>query len=358
MEMTYCTRCGRAVPLGGIDEGKYFLVGGEPVCPACYRQVPEEEHTGDTVVKAPKTEGRGSSARLTPAVARRPVEAPAAREKRCQTPFVRSTLKGRPGKRGLTPFLPTAAAPGSPAKYYLAAALATAILAGLIWMAIPHRPDIPGGDLARIANTPVAAPAGRPAEPGKTAPTAKPEEPKKTEPPPKPEEPKKVEPAPPPAAGELKPGLAAEFYKFAEGEEAGFLPADAKKKPDLARVDAQVNFEVAGGEFANSGLEDRFHVLWRGVIRTAAAGKHRFFLNSDDGSRLVIDGKLVVDNGGLHGMEEKEGAAELAAGDHDILVEFFENDGDAGCILSWEPPGGTRQVVPASALFHREAVAP
>ena len=337
MEMTYCTRCGRAVPLGGIDEGKYFLVGGEPVCPACYRQVPEEEHTGDTVVKAPKTEGRGSSARLTPAVARRPVEAAAARR-----------VPNRPR---------AAAAPGSPAKYYLAAALATAILAGLIWMAIPHRPDIPGGDLARIANTPVAAPAGRPAEPGKTAPTAKPEEPGKIEPAAKPEEPKKVEPAPPPAAGELKPGLAAEFYKFADGEEAGFLPADAKKKPDLARVDAQLNFEAAGGEFANSGLEDRFHVLWRGVIRTAA-GRHRFFLNSDDGSRLMIDGKQVVDNGGLHGMEEKEGAAELAAGDHDIVVEFFENDGDAGCILSWEPPGGTRQVVPASALFHREAVAP
>ena len=197
-------------------------------------------------------------------------------------------------------------------------------------------------------------------EPKKTEPAPTATEPKKTEPAPAPTpapvEPKKPEPAPAPAA-ELKPGLVAEFFKFGDGEEAAFLPADHKKKPDVTKVHAQVNFESVDGAFAESGLEDKFHTVWTGVIRIEKAGSHKFYLNSDDGSKLKVDGKDVVDNGGLHGMEEKDGTVELTAGDHAIVVEFFENEGGAGCVLSWEPAGGAKEAVPAKVLFHKEAPA-
>jgi hypothetical protein len=38
-------------------------------------------------------------------------------------------------------------------------------------------------------------------------------------------------------------------------------------------------------------------------------------------------------------------------------MKFFENEGGAGCVLSWEPAGGAKEVVPAKVLFHKEAPA-
>src|SRR5205085_5881427 len=75
-----------------------------------------------------------------------------------------------------------------------------------------------------------------------------------------------------------------------------------------------------------------------GALPISKDGNYTFFLESDDGSRLFIDGKQVVDNGGLHAMEEKSGEVELKAGEHVLKIEFFENEVDAGCKFSWQPP--------------------
>lgn len=89
--------------------------------------------------------------------------------------------------------------------------------------------------------------------------------------------------------------------------------------------------------------------------RQGAHGIWTFYTESDDGSRLYIDGSLVVDNGGLHGMEERSGAVQLRAGEHEIKIDFFENGGGAGCKASWEGPGTGKQIIPAGALFHRKS---
>lgn len=57
-----------------------------------------------------------------------------------------------------------------------------------------------------------------------------------------------------------------------------------------------------------------FAVDYRGAIVLPAAGTYRFRLDSDDGSRLLIDGRQVIDNDGVHGENAVEGTAELAGG--------------------------------------------
>jgi putative heme-binding domain-containing protein len=52
-------------------------------------------------------------------------------------------------------------------------------------------------------------------------------------------------------------------------------------------------------------------------------------------------------------MREKSKRTKLTAGDHDITLEFVEEGGGHGCILSWTPPEQEKQVVPAGVLFHR-----
>lgn len=151
----------------------------------------------------------------------------------------------------------------------------------------------------------------------------------------------------------LQPGLLGRYYKFTALSD--FPTKLDGRKPEVERVDKEINFASTLEEFAGTKLRDNFYVAWTGFIRIPADGKYTFHLESDDGSRLFIDGREVVDNGGTHDMVEASGRAELKAGDHEIKVEFFDEEEDAGCILSWQAEGKAKEVVPASALFHRKS---
>lgn len=149
---------------------------------------------------------------------------------------------------------------------------------------------------------------------------------------------------------EPKAGLIGEYFNI--GGEIGDFPALKDLEADLVRVDAQVNFESTEEAFAGTSFVDSFAVRWSGLLRIPKDGKYTLHTESDDGSRLSIGGKQVVENGGLHAMEEKSGQVELKAGDHAIVIELFENGGGVGCKVSWEGPDLAKQVIPATALFH------
>ena len=77
-----------------------------------------------------------------------------------------------------------------------------------------------------------------------------------------------------------------------------------------------------------------------------------FALESDDGSRLLVDGELVVDNDGLHGPAEARGAVGLAAGSHDLRTEWFNRTGGAALGLRWARRGEELAPIPAERLRH------
>src|SRR6266850_2814598 len=153
------------------------------------------------------------------------------------------------------------------------------------------------------------------------------------------------------AAEKLQPGLLGEYYSL------DYLPEDfpsigADTKPTLKRVDQTINVDSTTEAWPGTQLLDQFYIRWTGKLRAPKDGTYTLFLESDDGSRLYPDGKQVVDNGGLHAMEEKSGEAKLKEGDHDLKIEFFENEGDAACKFSWQPPDKEKEIVPASVLSH------
>jgi hypothetical protein len=152
----------------------------------------------------------------------------------------------------------------------------------------------------------------------------------------------------------LKPGLVGAYYNFAK--ELNKFPADlvAGQTPQLKRVDLQVNFEdPEGAGFTGLQWKEYFAVVWTGVLRVPKDGSYTFYLKSDDGSKLFVDGKEVIDNDGKHKMDEDSKAVDLKAGDHDFKIEYFQNADKAGCVLSWKYEGRDKQVVPASAFWHK-----
>ena len=152
------------------------------------------------------------------------------------------------------------------------------------------------------------------------------------------------------AADATAPGLVGEYFN--EGTE---IPEGGK--PFLVRVDKQVEFNDDGGNFARSKLGENFAVRWTGVLRITDPGEYTFFATSDDGSRVLIDDRVVVDHWGMHGSSEKSGTVPLAAGDHPIRIEYMQGSGGATCVVSWQPPGGAKQVLPAGVLFHAKVAA-
>ena len=96
---------------------------------------------------------------------------------------------------------------------------------------------------------------------------------------------------------------------------------------------------------------EKFGLVFMGWLEVPTSGLYELSLVSNDGARLYIDGKLVVDNDGLHGAEERSGRTHLTAGRHRIRVAYFQAGGGMALDAYYSGPGLPRQRIPASALF-------
>ncbi|MEO0365579.1 MAG: galactose oxidase-like domain-containing protein, partial [Pseudomonadota bacterium] len=102
------------------------------------------------------------------------------------------------------------------------------------------------------------------------------------------------------------------------------------------------------------GLRNRnsqYAFRFTGTITAAEAADYTFFTSSDDGSQLFINGTLVVDNDGLHGVVQQNGTIALAAGEHDIVVTFFQQGGGQSLSVAWAGNGQGQQPIPADGVI-------
>lgn len=88
-------------------------------------------------------------------------------------------------------------------------------------------------------------------------------------------------------------------------------------------------FEIQSQDFS-SGFpgalmqNDWFLISYEGPFNVPQQGKWQFQLTSDDGAKLYIDDKLVVDNDGLHTAKAAQAEATLTAGQHWLKLEYFQ----------------------------------
>jgi hypothetical protein len=80
-------------------------------------------------------------------------------------------------------------------------------------------------------------------------------------------------------------------------------------------------------------------------------GVYTFRVGADDGASLLFHEQLVVDNDGKHTARWREAPVALRAGCHAFSLPYFDAAGDKTLELQWITPAGTREKVPASALF-------
>lgn len=98
-------------------------------------------------------------------------------------------------------------------------------------------------------------------------------------------------------------------------------------------------------------VEGQYGIQYTSSIQIDTAGEYRFYLNSDDGSKLYINGDLIVDNDGGHGTIERMGNVSLEAGRHKITVDYHNQAGGAWLDAFYKGPGVPKQIIPADKLF-------
>jgi hypothetical protein len=121
-----------------------------------------------------------------------------------------------------------------------------------------------------------------------------------------------------------------------------------------ARVDRRIDFSWGTGRPVSGVAPDTFSVRWTGKLLAPADGTWTFTVASDEGVRLWVDDRLVVDDWTAHRAREVRGTVVLTDDRaHDVRIEYFERSGPASVRLLWSGPGTARQVVPSSALLSR-----
>jgi mono/diheme cytochrome c family protein len=91
-----------------------------------------------------------------------------------------------------------------------------------------------------------------------------------------------------------------------------------------------------------------FGFVFEGFLIVPASGKYTFYLDSDDGSRLTVGGKVVIEYDGIHGTgNEKSAVAELTAGRVPIMLEYFQKQSGLGLSVAWSGPDFGRRPLSA-----------
>ena len=132
-----------------------------------------------------------------------------------------------------------------------------------------------------------------------------------------------------------------------------FRNRDLSGTPALVRVDAQVGFRwdrgsptdnlMARGEAGpGQGVPaDDFSIRWSGQVLPPVSGVYRIEASANDGLRLYLDGRLLLDHWQASDRLSADGVdVQLEAGRaYDIRLEYYEGERDAGVRLAWNMPG-------------------
>lgn len=135
------------------------------------------------------------------------------------------------------------------------------------------------------------------------------------------------------------------------------LPTFGETPMVTTRLDSLVVANPGSTSLGGLGLASKGGIVYRGYVQITSDDIYRFYLKSDDGARMYVDGQLVVENDGLHTLFEDSGFLPLQAGYHSFRIEYFQGDDSvASLVFSYESFGAlggtaiTKRTIPANAL--------
>ena len=131
----------------------------------------------------------------------------------------------------------------------------------------------------------------------------------------------------------------------AHGFIATYFTDKSLTTPFTSRIDEYVNLNAGTDEpWPGAGQTD-FAARWVTEVDLEFTGFYSFFVTSDDGIRLYIDGELLIDDWRDHSEEEVSAGLFLQNGTYQIMLEYYDTAFEAVCRLEWKPAFGERRLL-------------
>ncbi len=152
----------------------------------------------------------------------------------------------------------------------------------------------------------------------------------------------KIELVPAAKVARTRAGLEYAFYQAPAGQNWRQLPVFSTLTP-IKRGNVEVLDSTIREDRANA-----YAIVFTGYLVAPEDGLYVFSVATSDGSRMSIDGKVVIDHDGIHGPSSRMCQVALAKGLHAFTFEFFKGDGTGGfqgaaaashISVKWEGPG-------------------
>jgi len=149
------------------------------------------------------------------------------------------------------------------------------------------------------------------------------------------------------------------IYNFVDPTKNGIKYAlyrgEFKNLPDFNKLKPVAKGKVFQFELDNIDVpKNNFAIEYVSYIRIEKEGHYEFSTSSNDGSKLYIDNKLLVDNDGEHGAKIMSGSTFLNKGKHKIQVEYFQSGGSKALKVKYSSTEITDQAIPGTVLFMSE----
>jgi hypothetical protein len=133
----------------------------------------------------------------------------------------------------------------------------------------------------------------------------------------------------------------------------------SKEPKTIERVDRQINFHFetnsADAEMLGAGTNE-ISITWRGSLLAEESGDYQFLLKTPNGARLWVNDEEnpLIDAWVASGQDDEHSATLRLLGGraYPLRMEYFKaaKDKSASASLSWKPPHGTHQLIPARQL--------
>jgi mono/diheme cytochrome c family protein len=120
------------------------------------------------------------------------------------------------------------------------------------------------------------------------------------------------------------------------------------KLPDFDNTKAETTGTLPNNFFdlGERTRNEAFGFVFEASLHVPVEGEYTFYLDSDDGARLSIDGKPVLEYDGVHTVgAEKEARVPLTEGVYAIRLDYFQRAAELGLKVSWSGPLFTRRAL-------------
>ncbi len=127
---------------------------------------------------------------------------------------------------------------------------------------------------------------------------------------------------------------------FTDPKAEYFNNQDLQGQSTIVPSENQIAYNRGDGAAIAGIPPTHFSVRWTGKILPQKSGDYKIGVTSDDGARLFIDGKKVIEDWTLHAAKTNAATIHLEAGvPIQIKLEFFQQEGESSCQLGWEMAG-------------------